>query len=56
MYLPLDKILERQGAQQTQDESRSALETLRNAATPDTPVTTSGRQSARGDRFSRGGN
>lgn len=56
MYLPLDKILERQGAQQTQDESRSALETLRNAATPDAPVTTSGRQSARGDRFSRGGN
>ncbi|MBT0586937.1 FtsH protease activity modulator HflK [Alteromonas oceanisediminis] len=38
MYLPLDKILERQNSQQNNGVSRNALDDLRNAATPDQPV------------------
>ena len=57
MYLPLDKILERQNSSQTSlDVSRSALDSLRNAATPDQPVSSSPRTSSRTDRFNSGRN
>ncbi|WP_100643605.1 FtsH protease activity modulator HflK [Alteromonas facilis] len=55
MYLPLDKIMERQNTTTySNDVSRSALDSLRNAATPDQTVNTSPRQSTRPDRFNRG--
>ncbi|WP_100657786.1 FtsH protease activity modulator HflK [Alteromonas flava] len=56
MYLPLDKMMERQGAVPfSQDVSRNALDSLRNAATPDQQTNTSPRTSSRTDRFNRGG-
>ncbi len=56
MYLPLDKIMERQNTPANQGVSRNALDTLRNAATPDQPVTSNTRQSSRTDRFNSGRN
>lgn len=56
MYLPLDKIMERQNTPVNQGASRNALDTLRNAATPDQPVTSTTRQSTRTDRFNSGRN
>ena len=54
MYLPLDKIMERQTTQQNNGTTRNSLDNLRNAATPDQPVNTiSTRGNSRGDRSGR---
>ena len=54
MYLPLDKIMERQTTQQNNGTTRNSLDNLRNAATPDQPVNTiSTRGSSRSDRSGR---
>jgi membrane protease subunit HflK len=55
MYLPLDKIMERQSSQQNAGATRNSLNDLRNAATPDQPVSSSSR-SSRSDRFRSGRN
>ena len=57
MYLPLDKIMERQTTQQSGGTTRNSLNDLRNAATPDQPVSSNTtRGNTRSDRIRSGRN
>jgi membrane protease subunit HflK len=54
MYLPLDKIMERQSTQQSGGTTRNSLDELRNAATPDQPMnSTTIRGTTRSERSGR---